>query len=83
MDFEIIGKKESPITIDMYPKNGKAKGNKIGLGVKIPLSYHLRSNAYSHLIEDIDHAQKLTMLSGRFFTVSIETTYKSKRGRSI
>lgn len=78
MDFEIIGKKESPITIDMYPKNGKAKGNKIGLGVKIPLSYHLRSNAYSHLIEDIDHAQKLTMLSEDFLLFQLRLLIKVK-----
>lgn len=36
------------ILIDKYPKNGDSKSNSIGLGVKIPLSYHIKSGRYAH-----------------------------------
>lgn len=54
------------IVIDKYPKNGSAKTNTIGLGVKVPLSYHLRSNRYSYLINDISEIKKFESLSDEF-----------------
>ena len=45
------------IEVDLYPKTGninpKSKG--IGLGVKLPLSYHKKSGKYSYLIDNIDN----------------------------
>ncbi|MBQ4870041.1 RNA-directed DNA polymerase [Priestia megaterium] len=54
------------IVIDKYPKNGSAKTNTIGLGVKVPLSYHLRSNRYSYLINDKNEIKKIEILSDEF-----------------
>ncbi|PGO98155.1 hypothetical protein CN996_25020 [Bacillus cereus] len=64
--FEVISKPNTPITLDKYPKNGQPKGNRIGLGVKIPLSYHLKSNSYSHLIEDITDVKRVTKMTDDF-----------------
>ncbi|MGR6341496.1 reverse transcriptase domain-containing protein [Priestia megaterium] len=63
METDELGKE---IVIDKYPKNGSAKNNTIGLGVKVPLSYHLRSNRYSYLINDKSEIKKIENLSDEF-----------------
>lgn len=60
------------IIIDNYPKNGSAKTNTIGLGVKVPLSYHLRSNRYSYLIKDTSEIRKIEHLSDEFLQEQLE-----------
>lgn len=57
---------DSPIVIDKYPKNGKSKGNKIGLGVKIPLSYHLKSSRYSYIVSDLKKIESINELNDDF-----------------
>ncbi len=44
------------IDVDLYPKtsNTNPKSKRIGLGVKLPLSYHKKSGKYSYLIDNID-----------------------------
>lgn len=66
VDFDYINLDSSPITIDKFPKNNKPKGNKIGLGVKIPLSFHLKSNAYSYLMSDQNDIKKIINLTEDF-----------------
>ncbi|MFA9557926.1 hypothetical protein ACERII_11520, partial [Evansella sp. AB-rgal1] len=78
IDFKCIGKEDSPITLDKYPKNGKAKSNSIGLGVKIPLSFHLKSNAYSYVIQDINELEKITHLSDEFLQKQVEAIFAIK-----
>ncbi|WP_057776274.1 TOTE conflict system archaeo-eukaryotic primase domain-containing protein [Cytobacillus dafuensis] len=64
--FDYIDKKDSPITVDKFPKNNKPKGNKIGLGVKVPLSYHLKSNSYSYVIDDYKNLFPLIEITEKF-----------------
>ncbi|MED4531871.1 reverse transcriptase domain-containing protein [Metabacillus fastidiosus] len=66
INFEYVNKDNSPITIDKYPKNNKSRDNKIGLGVKIPLSFHLKSNSYSYLINKLNDIEKITEMSEGF-----------------
>ena len=63
IDFNYVDIESSPITIDHFPKNNKPKGNKIGLGVKIPLSFHMKSNAYSYIITDFVNLKKITEIT--------------------
>jgi Reverse transcriptase (RNA-dependent DNA polymerase) len=72
INFRYIGKDDSPITLDKYPKNGKSKGNSIGLGVKIPLSFHMKSNAYSYVLENVKEVKKVTNLSEDFLLKQLE-----------
>lgn len=62
IEFKYAFKDGSGIVIDKYPKNGNSEGNKIGLGVKIPLSYHQKSNCYSFIIENIADIKKIENL---------------------
>ncbi|UYZ36042.1 reverse transcriptase domain-containing protein [Clostridium beijerinckii] len=54
VNFSYILKKEDIINLDLFPTVATSNGNTVGKGVKIPLSYHLKSNSYSYLIESID-----------------------------
>lgn len=58
--------KDNIIVIDKYPKNGSAKNNTIGLGVKIPLSFHLKSNRYSYLIQNLEEIKQLNCIDSTF-----------------
>ncbi|WP_148359071.1 reverse transcriptase domain-containing protein [Peribacillus simplex] len=66
IDFDYVSNEAGAITVDKYPKNNKPKSNKIGLGVKIPLSYHLKSKAYSYIVTDCKEAKKVIKLSEDF-----------------
>ncbi|MFY0782898.1 reverse transcriptase domain-containing protein [Peribacillus simplex] len=66
VNFDYVNIDSSPITVDKYPKNNKPKGNKIGLGVKIPLSFHLKSGAYSYLITEVNSIKKITQITEEF-----------------
>ncbi|WP_252183586.1 reverse transcriptase domain-containing protein [Rossellomorea vietnamensis] len=48
-----INNLDENINIDLFPKNKTSKNNKVGFGVKLPLSFHQKSRAYSYLIDDI------------------------------
>ncbi|MGI2179043.1 reverse transcriptase domain-containing protein [Shewanella frigidimarina] len=65
--YNKIGKLPKVIGIDLFPKvgvhNKKSKG--IGLGVKIPLSLHKKSNCYSYFLENIT-LTKVTKLDSNF-----------------
>ena len=52
INFNYIKNDEECIALDLFPKNGISRNNKIGLGVKIPLSFHLKSNSYSYCIKN-------------------------------
>lgn len=60
------------IVIDKYPKNGLSKTNTIGLGVKVPLSYHLKSNRYSYLFNDKSEVKKVEELNNIFLQRQLE-----------
>lgn len=65
--YKKIGSLPNAIGIDLFPKTGiynkKSKG--IGLGVKIPLSLHKKSNCYSYFFENITLA-KVTKIDSFF-----------------
>ena len=65
--YKKIGTLPDAIGIDLFPKTGvhnkKSKG--IGLGVKIPLSLHKKSNCYSYFFENITLA-KVTKIDSLF-----------------
>ncbi|UYY97947.1 RNA-directed DNA polymerase [Peribacillus frigoritolerans] len=54
------------ILTDKYPKNGSAKNNTIGLGVKVPLSFHLKSNRYSYLFKETSEIEQIAVLDNEF-----------------
>lgn len=61
--FKYINNINPSIGIDLFPKVPDAKNNKVGKGVKIPLSYHLKSNQYSYLLGkniEINGVEELT-----------------------
>ncbi|MBG9858131.1 TOTE conflict system archaeo-eukaryotic primase domain-containing protein [Bacillus wiedmannii] len=41
------------INVDLFPKSGQNNNNKVGFGVKLPLSLHTKSQNYSYFIDDI------------------------------
>ncbi|MGX5529748.1 TOTE conflict system archaeo-eukaryotic primase domain-containing protein [Bacillus toyonensis] len=43
----------SYINVDLFPKSGQNNNNKVGFGVKLPLSLHTKSQNYSYFIDDI------------------------------
>ncbi|MEJ9227619.1 reverse transcriptase domain-containing protein [Priestia aryabhattai] len=47
------GSSNADINIDLFPKNGNNNKNRVGFGVKLPLSFHTKSKRYSYLIDDI------------------------------
>lgn len=65
--YKKIGTLPEAIGIDLFPKtevyNKKSKG--IGLGVKMPLSLHKKSNCYSYFFEEIT-LDKVTKLDSIF-----------------
>ncbi|MEQ3586670.1 TOTE conflict system archaeo-eukaryotic primase domain-containing protein [Bacillus thuringiensis] len=51
---EEINNNPSPyINVDLFPKNGQNNNNKVGFGVKLPLSLHTKSQSYSYFIDNI------------------------------
>ncbi|MGG3118663.1 TOTE conflict system archaeo-eukaryotic primase domain-containing protein [Bacillus paranthracis] len=51
---EEIKNNQSPyINVDLFPKSGQNNNNKVGFGVKLPLSLHTKSRNYSYFIDDI------------------------------
>ncbi|KOR80289.1 hypothetical protein AM232_18820 [Bacillus sp. FJAT-21352] len=50
---ELREEQNGDINIDLFPKNGQNNNNRVGFGVKLPLSLHTKSNKYSYLIDDI------------------------------
>ncbi|ALC84544.1 hypothetical protein AM499_00930 [Bacillus sp. FJAT-22090] len=66
--FDYLNDKSSSIVLDMYPKNANPKGNKIGLGVKIPVSFHLKSGRYSMLLSSIDDVDIVTELTTKIIS---------------
>lgn len=46
--------KDKYYAVDLFPKTPTHEGNKVGLGVKLPLSKHKKSNTYSFFIKCID-----------------------------
>lgn len=70
---------DDPLTIDKFPKTSSSKGNKIGLGVKIPLSFHLKSDRYSYLVENIFDIQPINELTEEFLSCQLELLNKVKK----
>lgn len=79
IEFKYIGKENSNIEIDRYPKNGNGENNSRGIGVKIPCSYHLKSNRYSYLLEDIDRIENITELTNDLIENQINIIDKVER----
>ena len=77
--FEYIGKPDSPIGVDMFPKVPSSKNNKVGKGVKIPLSYHLKSNSYSYLIKSFDDIERIEKIDDTFIDNQIQILKIMKR----
>ncbi|GAB2707645.1 RNA-directed DNA polymerase [Aliiglaciecola aliphaticivorans] len=71
--YRKIGTLPNVIGVDLFPKTGiynkKSKG--IGLGVKIPLSLHKKSNCYSYFFENITLA-KVTKIDSLFLQSQTE-----------
>ena len=83
VDFNYILKKEDIINLDLFPTVATSNGNTIGKGVKIPLSYHLKSNSYSYLIDSLD--EKLIVvdkLDDKFILKQIEILEKYKENNT-
>ncbi|MDO4535736.1 MAG: RNA-directed DNA polymerase [Clostridium perfringens] len=72
INFQYIINDRECIALDLFPKNGVSKGNKIGLGVKIPLSFHLKSNSYSYCIKDISEVLRCNKLDEDFIGKQID-----------
>ncbi|PJN67769.1 reverse transcriptase domain-containing protein [Bacillus mycoides] len=66
------------ILIDKYPKNGDSKSNSIGLGVKIPLSYHIKSSRYSFMFHSLSEIRVITELTEELLNQQIEILKKLK-----
>ncbi|MFF3099967.1 reverse transcriptase domain-containing protein [Viridibacillus arvi] len=66
--FDYLNDKSTSIVLDMYPKNANPKGNKIGLGVKIPVSFHLKSGRYSMLLSSLDDVKIVTELNTKIIS---------------
>ncbi len=69
--FKNINKFNSPVAIDLFPKVPSSKNNIVGKGVKIPVSFHLKSRSYSYIIEDINNIQKVQGLTEDFVLTQI------------
>ena len=70
---------DSGIMLDKYPKNGNAEGNRIGLGVKMPLSYHQKSECYSYIIEKTSDIRRIQDLDVDFLKFQLDMLRKIKR----
>ena len=81
--FKYIGMKDSPIGIDLFPKVPSSKNNIVGKGVKIPMSYHLKSNSYSYLIEDLNCIKRVENISEELVAVQITLLKKMKRNEVV
>ncbi|RII35540.1 hypothetical protein D2A34_10210 [Clostridium chromiireducens] len=78
VNFKYIKKSEDEIALDLFPKTGTSKNNKIGLGVKIPLSYHLKSNHYSYCIENINEIRNISELNNEIMQNQLLLLINSK-----
>ncbi len=58
--------------VDLYPKTFTSTGNKVGLGVKLPLSKHKKSGTYSYLIKSLDILKEHTKRTFKLTKESIE-----------
>ncbi len=77
-DFKYINKDSISIGLDRFPATSNPKNNKIGKGVKIPLSFHLKSNSLSYLIDNLDDIVLVNNLSDELLEkqISILSNYK-------
>lgn len=69
--FKYINNIDSPLGIDMFPKVPDAKNNKVGKGVKIPISYHMKSNKYSYLMDECTKISGVNELTTQFLEEQI------------
>lgn len=74
--FKYINKSNSFLGIDIFPKVPDAKNNKVGKGVKIPLSYHLKSNKYSYLLDKKININSIDELTTEFLEEQISLLSK-------
>lgn len=79
INFETVKTFDSPIKVDLFPKTKSAKGNRIGLGVKIPISYHLKSLCYSFMINSTAEISEISELTEDFLKKQYEIISKAKR----
>lgn len=78
--FKYVHNVDSPIGVDLFPKVAEAKNNKVGKGVKIPLSYHLKSNRYSYLLgKDVNKIIEIDELCEKFVDSQINLISNIKR----
>ena len=61
--FQYLNQPESPIGVDLFPKVPSSRTNIVGKGVKVPLSYHLKSNSFSYLISDLLSINKVESIT--------------------
>ncbi len=69
--FKYINLSDAPIGVDLFPKVPESKNNIVGKGVKIPLSFHLKSNRYSYILTKYKTLNSITSLSEEFLKEQI------------
>lgn len=77
--FEYAFEEDTGITIDRYPKNGNSEGNKIGVGVKIPLSFHKKSGCHSYIIKDLKKIEEVKDFNTEFLQEQLNYLKKIER----
>lgn len=80
--FDCLNDKSSSIVLDMYPKNANPKGNKIGLGVKTPVSFHLKSGRYSMLLKCIEDVNIVIELNTKILSEQ-ENILRNYKGNDV
>lgn len=79
--FSSINQLYSPVGLDCFPATGNSKNNKIGKGVKIPLSFHLKSKSYSFLIDSFDDIKRISNFSNKFIENQIKLLSNTKTNK--